>query len=134
MITWNVTLVVTVAGIRRLGGWTFGLAGTSGVISFRYYTFSWPWQTNFYFTVNQLQIEKSPKLTQKFKWNNNLCIIIIYCVPYQFHLIFKRFTCYCFVATYYIIISIIFISTIMHLVSIIIPQTSRCHKIIVTIF
>ena len=46
----------------------------------------------------------------------------------------KKFTCCCFVVIYSIIICIIiFISRIIYLISIIIPQTSRRLRIIVTI-
>ena len=56
---------------------------------------------------------------------------LIWCTPYYFCLILKRFICCCFVVIYLITIIIIFIFIICF-DFIVIRQTSRCHRIIVT--
>ena len=63
-----------------------------------------------------------------------LCLIyiIVWCTSYYFCLILKRFTG-CYIVVYPIIIIIIFSCIIIYLISIIIPQTSLCRRIIVTI-
>ena len=64
-----------------------------------------------------------------------LDIIIAWCSPYYFCLIFKRFTRYCFIVIYSVINSIIiFINSIIYFNSIIISQISRGYSIIVTIY
>ena len=67
---------------------------------------------------------------QQLLWLMYYCHLVFFLL---FCLLFKRFTCYCFVVINLITIIIIFNGTIISLISIIIPQTSRCHRLIVTI-
>ena len=52
--------------------------------------------------------------------------------PYYFLFIFKRSTCNCPVVVYPIISSI-FIRSIIHFISLTIPQKSWCHRIVITL-
>ena len=64
---WNVTPVVCIAATSWAGRLASGLAGIVDVIDIPDVIHSFDHKKNkFYFTVNQLQIEKSLKLTQTF--------------------------------------------------------------------
>ena len=89
-------------------------------------------------SISQL-IKESSKINQIILMEQQLlcfcvkCIIISWCSPYYFWIMFKIFT-FCYLVVVQSTISNNFISSIIRFISTIIPKTSWCHRIIVTIF
>ena len=70
LFIWNVASVVFLASVTWTSGLAFGLPAILGATAISviilFQLFFWQWEINFYFTVNQFQIKKSPKITQIF--------------------------------------------------------------------
>ena len=90
-------------------------------------------------SILQLIKSKSRNLQKLLKYFNgtstsaSIIVLSAGVLPINFALC-SNFTCYCFVVIYLIINNIIFISSIIHFIPITIPKTSRCYRIIATIF
>ena len=125
--TKNVALCVSVALTAWTGGLLFGLAATATVIDISEIINIVSHEKLHY--ILQLIKRKSRDLQKLLKYFNETT------ASAYLSYILIRFTCWRLAFVYSLIISrILFICVIILFISIIIPQTSWCHTIIVTVF
>ena len=127
LVFWNVAISVSVAFVAVLGG----LPGTAGTFDLLETTLLFDHDKSS--SISQLIKGKSRYLQ---KLLNNFCVYSIlngWSFSRYLCLILNRSSCFCLFVFYSMISSIIFISSIIHFISIIIPQTSWFQRIIVTI-
>ena len=137
------SLLFPIAAASRAGGLAFGWLDILSIIIVSDITHSFDHDISS--SISQL-IKINHKDSKKY--SNILMEQQILCLMYYhfqvlflfafcflfFCLIFKRFTCYCFLAFDLNIFSIVFIRIIIYFISIIIAKTFWCHGIIVAIF